>query len=39
MSEEKKEKLKDYQKNYFEAKKSKYNNSNSNNNNENEIVF
>ena len=35
MSEEKKEKLKDYQKNYCEAKKSKYNNNNSNNNNNN----
>ena len=35
MSQEKKEKLKDYQKIYHEAKKSKYNNNNNNNNNNN----
>ena len=35
MSQEKKEKLKDYQKNYHEAKKSKYNDNNNNNNNNN----
>ena len=33
MSEEKKERLKEYQKNYRDSKKSQYNNNNNNNNN------
>ena len=35
MSEEKKERLKEYQKNYRDSKKSQYNNNNNNNNNNN----
>ena len=35
MSEEKKQRLKEYQKNYSEARKSQYNNNSNNNNNNN----